>query len=265
MITARWFGPGEDLGDPFLIRETVFMKEQGFADEFDELDASSHHLVLYEGDRPIACGRLRLYPEHKNDYKMERIAVLAENRGQGLGARIMEEMEQKALSLGGNRAWLHAQCRAEEFYRKLGYAAAGEPDFEEYCPHIMMRKTLGNAFDYEWEFREGMDRFVVRAEDKLIAVGEGRLQKEGAYQITRLAVLEEARGRGFGETVLYNLERHGLSKGADTAVLETPQLLEPFFSRRGYSSYGDNRKGVVYLLKALEPWPETPPAPEHHK
>ena len=34
-------------GDAVTIREEVFMKEQGFHDEFDETDRTAAHLVLY--------------------------------------------------------------------------------------------------------------------------------------------------------------------------------------------------------------------------
>ena len=39
------------------IRETVFVKEQGFHDEFDELDAAAKHLVLYDEEVPIETCR----------------------------------------------------------------------------------------------------------------------------------------------------------------------------------------------------------------
>ena len=43
--------------DAVMIRETVFMKEQGFHDEFDETDRSAAHLVLYIDGLPAATCR----------------------------------------------------------------------------------------------------------------------------------------------------------------------------------------------------------------
>ena len=40
-----------------MIREEVFMREQGFRHEFDEIDAKAVCLVLYEESKPMACGR----------------------------------------------------------------------------------------------------------------------------------------------------------------------------------------------------------------
>lgn len=35
------------------IREAVFIKEQGFKDEFDEIDDVAKHVLLFEGDIPV--------------------------------------------------------------------------------------------------------------------------------------------------------------------------------------------------------------------
>ena len=37
-MTAVWRKSPQDFGDALNIRETVFVKEQGFANEFDETD-----------------------------------------------------------------------------------------------------------------------------------------------------------------------------------------------------------------------------------
>ena len=39
------------------IRETVFIKEQGFQNEFDGIDNHAKHLVLYHNEAPIATCR----------------------------------------------------------------------------------------------------------------------------------------------------------------------------------------------------------------
>lgn len=37
---------------------------------------------------------------------------------------------------------LHAQRTAVPFYEKQGYQAYGPVEYEEYCPHVWMRKKL---------------------------------------------------------------------------------------------------------------------------
>ena len=44
--------------DAISIREEVFQKEQGFITEFDEIDNTATHVVLYDGELPVATGRL---------------------------------------------------------------------------------------------------------------------------------------------------------------------------------------------------------------
>lgn len=39
------------------IRKSVFMKEQGFRDEFDETDHLAQHMLLFEDDIPVATCR----------------------------------------------------------------------------------------------------------------------------------------------------------------------------------------------------------------
>lgn len=39
------------------IRTLVFVEEQGFKDEFDSIDETATHLVMFDGDNPVAVGR----------------------------------------------------------------------------------------------------------------------------------------------------------------------------------------------------------------
>ena len=55
------------------IRIEVFMKEQGFKNEFDEIDTISHHIVVYDEGKPI--GTCRFFKEN-NHYTIGRVAVL---------------------------------------------------------------------------------------------------------------------------------------------------------------------------------------------
>lgn len=39
------------------IREAVFIKEQGFKEEFDEIDDVAKHVLLFDGDIPVGTCR----------------------------------------------------------------------------------------------------------------------------------------------------------------------------------------------------------------
>lgn len=123
------------------IRVAVFMDEQQFSCEFDELDDTAWHLLVYDGPLPAAVARI--YPSEENGaWSIGRVAVSKEYRGQGLGAFAVKEAEKQITRLGGQKAVLSAQCRVQGFYEKLGYIPSGEIYLDEYCPHIHMEKTL---------------------------------------------------------------------------------------------------------------------------
>lgn len=126
--------------DAFLIRKEVFMEEQGFRNEFDETDRTCRHIIAYHEGTPVACGRF--FEKQKGVYAIGRVAVRRAYRGNHLGEKVMRFAEKEILDLGGREIELSAQCRAEAFYRKIGYKSEGEIYQDEFCPHIMMRKKL---------------------------------------------------------------------------------------------------------------------------
>lgn len=128
------------LDDAFLIREEVFMKEQGFQNEFDDTDQISWHAVAYDEKMPAACGRL--FCKKNDTYTIGRVAVRRAFRGNHLGELIMKSLEEQAKELGAKKIELSAQCRAAGFYEKLGYQMEGEEYLDEFCPHITMQKKL---------------------------------------------------------------------------------------------------------------------------
>lgn len=125
----------------FVVRTRVFIEEQGFRDEFDEIDGYAYHAAAFDGNKVIGSGRL--FSEHDgNEYHIGRIAVLSEYRGMDVGRHIMAELEKKAAEIGACRIILSAQKRAKGFYERLGYTAYGDEYLDEGCPHIAMKKYV---------------------------------------------------------------------------------------------------------------------------
>jgi len=131
-----------DFSDAMSIRTAVFIEEQGFVNEFDDIDKSATHIVVYEDQAPFATGRAYPSPENKGEYIIGRVAVLKGYRGRGAGVFLMKCLEKHLSSAGVKSISLGAQTRAQEFYKKLGYESFGEGFFDEACPHIRMRKNL---------------------------------------------------------------------------------------------------------------------------
>lgn len=123
------------------IRQAVFVDEQGFIEEFDDKDKDSLHIVLYENGEPAAACRV-LFDDSKQCYMIGRVAVLKQYRKNHLGSSLLDTAEEYIRTKGGKLCAVSAQCRAEAFYSKSGYKAEGDMYYEEYCPHIFMKKIL---------------------------------------------------------------------------------------------------------------------------
>ncbi len=121
------------------IRVEVFVKEQGFQEEFDSVDNYAMHVVVFDGGRAIATCR---YFYQDGYYLIGRIAVIKESRGSGLGGKLLEFARRQIEDLGGQEIRIHAQKRAEGFYQKQGYVSFGEVDYDEGREHIWMRMSL---------------------------------------------------------------------------------------------------------------------------
>lgn len=124
------------------IRQRVFVEEQGFQVEFDEMDAVAVHFVAFDDfDTPVATCRV-FKGEESNTYILGRLAVSKESRGKNAGRFLVEKVEKYVKAQGGVQLQLHAQCRITAFYERLGFSPFGEIDDDEGLAHIWMKKML---------------------------------------------------------------------------------------------------------------------------
>lgn len=123
------------------IRTEVFVLEQGFMNEFDEIDSLSEHFVGFIDSKAAVCCRV-YYSDEKQSYVVGRIAVKKEYRGQGLGAIILAAAENFIKQKKGNSSMLSGQVRVSAFYEKQGYHTDGDIYMDEDCPHVWMKKEL---------------------------------------------------------------------------------------------------------------------------
>jgi predicted GNAT family N-acyltransferase len=136
----------------FAVRKEVFVGEQGVPEdiEYDVYDAGALHvLAVREDGLPLGTGRL-LYGEAaaaKTDGDLSvgslgRLAVTREARGLGVGAALVQAIEDAARARGLTAVDLHAQTHALGFYERLGYMAYGTEFPDAGIPHRAMRKAL---------------------------------------------------------------------------------------------------------------------------
>ena len=123
------------------IRKRVFVEEQNVPmdREVDEYEDTATHILLID-DEPI--GTVRYRPASDDMIKVERMAVLPEERGRKLGFKLMEFVHDHAREHGYTRAKLGAQVHAIDFYKKLGYTVSSDEFEDAGIPHVYMEKAL---------------------------------------------------------------------------------------------------------------------------
>lgn len=131
-----------DRENAFAVRRKVFVEEQGVPLhlELDELDETATHFIAYDGDQPVAAGRLR--ETDPKIGKVERVCVLPEYRGKHVGNLMMNEMERYASEIGFEKIKLNAQAHAIPFYQKLNYEITSPEFMDAGIPHRAMEKHL---------------------------------------------------------------------------------------------------------------------------
>lgn len=154
--------------DAALVRRVVFVDEQGYEIEFDQIDEASDciHVTLYADGQLAGCSRV--FPEELEraadaealvppafdmdegvaageTYIMGRVAVLPSMRRRGLASKIVEASDAAARDAGAKLIKLHAQEYVLPLYVKAGYTQIAPVDFEdEGQPHAWMAKRMGD-------------------------------------------------------------------------------------------------------------------------
>lgn len=131
-----------DLAECLRLRRIVFIEEQNVP-ENEEVDGDDNHcthiLVRVEGV-PMGAARFQYIGDK---VKIQRVCVLPDARGAGLGAELMREIlavikaEAKVLI-----AVLGSQVHALSFYEKLGFEAYGNEYYDAGILHQDMKITL---------------------------------------------------------------------------------------------------------------------------
>jgi predicted GNAT family N-acyltransferase len=131
-----------DLEAALALRRRVFCEEQGVPEELelDGRDADALHLVAVDASGAVV-GTCRLRRRGSTAI-LQRMAVARDERGRGVGARLLALAHAEAEAAGAREVELHAQDGARDFYARAGYRAEG-PEFEEAgLAHVLMRRAL---------------------------------------------------------------------------------------------------------------------------
>lgn len=116
------------------------------ADWYHDANGSTFAVALDTSDRVI--GAARLLPAPGDPLRQVRqVAVASDAHGNGLGRRLLLELEALAEEQGARELWLNSRDSAYGFYERIGFSKDGQ-EFESELTGIMhtcMRKRLGSA------------------------------------------------------------------------------------------------------------------------
>lgn len=131
----------ENLSICLALRRAVFVDEQNVPAEIDAdgLDETCTHFLAWVGGVPVGTARLR---EVDGRAKTERLAVLEDFRGHGIGRVLVNLVEAGARARGLTSVVVHAQEGVVPFWERLGYRVSGERFAEAGIPHLPMQKDL---------------------------------------------------------------------------------------------------------------------------
>jgi len=128
MTKIHFIKDEKELNQVLNIRKEVFVNEQNvpIEREIDGLDPKSKHIILYSNNIPCGCARLRIIDD---SIKIERVAILKANRGNGFGKKIISFCLEYASNAGLNFVKLHAQYHLRDFYSSFGFVEIGDTFF----------------------------------------------------------------------------------------------------------------------------------------
>ena len=106
--------------------------DHAFYAQFNKIDRIRYAVVAYAQGRPVGCGAIKEYEPAVMEIK--RVYVSPENRGKGIAARILAELEAWTAELSGKKCILETgqgQPEAIELYRRNGYTVI--PNYGQYA------------------------------------------------------------------------------------------------------------------------------------
>ncbi len=105
--------------------------EHEFYNQFNKLDAIKNVVVAYLNGEAVGAGGIKQYSPGIMEVK--RMFVLPENRGRGIAAEILKELEKWAGELAFKKCILETGIRQPEaiaLYKKCGYKSI--PNYGQY-------------------------------------------------------------------------------------------------------------------------------------
>lgn len=147
MLTWSWNSyddlSKEEIYEILSFRQSIFVVEQkSWYQDADGLDQECDHLIIKNKERLV--GYLRLVPPGTlyDTPSLGRISIEKQSRGEGLGAKLVQEGLRKCEKIYTSSAvTISAQEYLIKFYQGHGFEVLGEVYDEDGIPHVKMVKN----------------------------------------------------------------------------------------------------------------------------
>lgn len=144
---------GITSGETFMVRHPVLRQGKPVDScKFDEDDLpTTFHLGAFYNDKLVGVVTIlkkdKKSFDKKNQFQLRGMAVLQEYQGQGIGAVLVKQSEDRVIEQKGSLIWLNARQVAVNFYERLGYKISSDK-FE--IPLIGVHYTMTKIFNNEF-------------------------------------------------------------------------------------------------------------------
>jgi len=163
----------EDLGRVIAMRSAVYIGEQEcpYDEEYDGNDLAATHLLVYVGDEPAGCLRVRFFAEFA---KIERLVVRKEFRKTRAAFHVVRAGFKLCQAKGYRRVYGHSQTRLVNFWSRFGFRV-----MEDRKPFVF------SDFDYVEivaDIEPDADAVRIGCDPYVIIRPEGRWHKPGILE-----------------------------------------------------------------------------------
>ena len=135
MLIVRTNSANKDFIDLVCLLDKELAERDGddheFYHQFNNIDVLNHALILYESNRPIACGAIKKFDV--NSAEVKRMYTCIDARGRGIATQVLIALEEWAKELGFTNTVLETGKRQPEaiaLYQKNNYQII--PNYGQY-------------------------------------------------------------------------------------------------------------------------------------
>jgi GNAT superfamily N-acetyltransferase len=129
------------LAETRALRQSVLRPHEAVDDLAVEEPAGTFAVGAFDDARLIAVG-LVAPSDDRGAWRVRGMATVADARGRGAGAAVLDALLLHAGACGASRVWCNARTPARRFYERAGFSATSDV-FE--LPHIGPHVVMGRA------------------------------------------------------------------------------------------------------------------------